>query len=63
MLRASEFYLGGGFVQKLIGLLLLLAGSSAVALAVTPEIDPASGGSAIALIAGGLLILRSRRKH
>ena len=49
---------------KLIALVLFLIGSSAVAMArpAVPEIDPAAGSSALALIAGGLLILRSRRK-
>jgi hypothetical protein len=47
---------------KLIALVLFIAGSSAVAMASVPEIDPASGSSALALIAGGLLILRSQRK-
>jgi hypothetical protein len=50
-------------MRKLIALLLLVAGSPVVAMArVIPEIDPASGASALALIAGGLLILRSCRK-
>jgi len=47
---------------KLIALVLFIVGSSAVAMAAVPEIDPAAGSSALALIAGGLLILRSRRK-
>ena len=50
-------------MQKLIALVLLLVGSSTVALAfIVPEIDPTSGANALALIAGGLLILRGRRK-
>jgi hypothetical protein len=50
-------------MQKLIALVLLVIGSSSVAMAsYVPEIDPASGASALALIAGGLLILRSCRK-
>jgi hypothetical protein len=36
---------------------LALAGRSSV-----PEIDAASGAAALSLIAGGLLILRARRK-
>jgi hypothetical protein len=53
----------GGNMQKLIALVLLVAGSSAVAMASpAPEIDPASGANALALIAGGLVILRSCRK-
>jgi hypothetical protein len=52
-------------MQKLMVLVLFVVGSSAVAMAsnrIVPEIDPASGASALALIAGGLLILRSCRK-
>jgi len=53
-------------MRKLIGFALLIAGASlhcmAGAVAVAPEIDPASGGAAVALIAGGLLVLRARRK-
>jgi hypothetical protein len=50
-------------MQKLIALVLLVLGSSAVAMANSvPEIDPASGASALALIAGGLMILRSCRR-
>jgi hypothetical protein len=51
-------------MQKSIALVLLVIGSSAVAAALpsAPEIDPASGANALALIAGGLVILRSRRR-
>ena len=51
-------------MQKLLAVALLAAGSAVVAMAgnIVPEIDPASGANALALIAGGLLILRSRRK-
>jgi hypothetical protein len=50
-------------MRKLTALCLLVVGSTAVAAAVpAPEIDPASGGSALALIASGLVLLRSRRK-
>lgn len=47
---------------KLIAFVLLVVGSSVAAMAAVPEIDPASGGSALALTAGGLMLLRSRRK-
>lgn len=51
-------------MRKALGLLLLVIGSSTAALAAPgPEIDPASGASALALIAGGLFMLRSRRKR
>jgi hypothetical protein len=49
-------------MHKLIAVALLLVGASVVAMAEVPEIDPASGGNALALIAGSLVILRSRRK-
>jgi len=50
-------------MRKLIALVLLVVGSSVVAVAgpSVPEIDPASGVNALALIAGGLAILRSCR--
>jgi hypothetical protein len=48
-------------VRKVLALVLLGIGSGVAAMAVVPEIDPASGGSAIALLAGTILILRGRR--
>jgi hypothetical protein len=46
------------------GAALLIAGSTAVAMASisTPEIDPSTAGSAIALVSGMLLLARARRK-
>lgn len=52
-------------MSKFIGFSLLVAGTANVALAggiVAPEIDGASAISAAALLSGGLLILRARRK-
>jgi len=51
-------------MQKLFALVLLAIGFSVALPAppAVPEINPASGANALALIAGGLLILRSRRK-
>jgi hypothetical protein len=50
-------------MQKIIGLILLVIGSSAFAMAsFTPEIDPTAAGSGIALISGALLVYRGRRK-
>lgn len=49
-------------MQRVSGMFLLLIGVAAVASASVPEIDPASGASALALIAGGLLVIRGRRK-
>ena len=48
---------------KLSGIALLAVAFGAVCAATpaVPEIDPASGANAIALVAGALLIIRSRR--
>jgi len=50
--------------MKLIGMLLLFAGVSTFAFAVpaAPEINAGSAGSALALLSGALLVLRSRKK-
>jgi hypothetical protein len=47
-----------------MGAALLIAGSTGVAMAtaVSPEIDPSTAGSAIALVSGMLLLARARRK-
>lgn len=49
---------------KVGGMALLLVGvSSACFGAITvPEIDPASGASALALLTGALMIIRGRRR-
>jgi hypothetical protein len=55
-------------MQKLntvLGLVLLVAGTSAVAMATpvgAPEIPVGSAGSAIALVSGMVLMFRARRK-
>jgi hypothetical protein len=52
-------------MKKLFGFALVLAGSAmtcAAGLAAVPEIDPAAGVSALALISGGLLVIRARRR-
>ncbi len=51
-------------MTKLFGMLLCLAAVSGMAFAgtIAPEIDPASGAAALALLGGGLLVLRARRK-
>ena len=46
-------------------LLLLIVGSAGFAFAglnPTPEIDASAGGAALALLSGGLLVLRARRR-
>ncbi len=51
-------------ISKLAGMILLGIGAAAVAGAVAvPEIDPATGGNALALVAGAMLIIRSRRRR
>jgi hypothetical protein len=50
-------------MQRLLTLSLLAIGASVFAYgAAVPEIDPATGGSALALLAGSLLVIRSRFK-
>ena len=50
-------------VYAVLGVMLMVCGASTVAMAsiAVPEIDPASAGSAIALVSGMLLLARSRR--
>ena len=50
--------------MKTLGVMLLFVGVSGLALAQvrTPEIDPGSAGTAIALLSGALLVTRARRK-
>jgi len=53
-------------MKNYIGLALLLIGSAGIAVAgqiqSAPEIDPALGIGALALLSGGLLVIRARRK-
>jgi hypothetical protein len=45
------------------GITLVILGSTSVSWGLTvPEIDPSSGMSALALIAGAVMIVRSRAK-
>lgn len=51
-------------MDRIIGLTLVLMSMSVAAFATpvqTPEIDASTGASALALLSGGLLVLRSRR--
>lgn len=55
----------GHWMRKTFGMLLLMLGAAGCCMALpqsTPEIDPASGGCALALVAGALLVIRGRRK-
>jgi hypothetical protein len=47
---------------KIAGFALMFAALSTALTASVPEIDPATGGSTLALIAGSLLVIRGRRK-
>jgi hypothetical protein len=49
---------------KLMGMALMFVAVASFANAVvyTPEIDPGSAGSALALLSGALLVIRGRRK-
>jgi hypothetical protein len=50
-------------MMKIAGMALLCVAVSSVGFAAaTPEIDPATGGSAIALLSGALLMIRGRRR-
>jgi len=49
-------------MEKLLGMMFLLIGVSAVAMATVPEIGVGSAGSAIALLTGTLLVIRGRKK-
>jgi len=53
-------------IMKFAGITLVLTGLSGAAMALqvsAPEVSPVSAGSAIALIAGAVLIMRGRRKQ
>lgn len=51
-------------MKKALGFLLLFVGMSGSLMArPAPEIDPGSGVSALVLLSGALLVLRSARKR
>jgi hypothetical protein len=52
-------------LMQVAGVMLVLEACAGKALAtpVAPEIDPGAAGSAIALLAGGVLLLRSRLRR
>ncbi len=49
-------------MTKVLGMMLLLAGTASFAMATVPEVGVGSAGSAIALLSGALLVVRGRRK-
>ena len=50
--------------MKILGMMLLVAGMSGAAMAspTVPEIDAGSGVSALSLLSGALLLIKSRRR-
>jgi hypothetical protein len=64
VVEIARFTLLGGEYMKVIGTMLLFVGVVAVAgaQARVPEIDVTAGGSALALLSGGLFLLKSRRR-
>lgn len=50
--------------MRVLGIAIVMASAAGFAFAggVAPEIDAGSGAAAIGLLAGGLLILRGRKK-
>jgi len=53
-------------MYRFVGMMLFMIGSASLALAQIkppmPEIDPSSAGSALALLTGGLFVIRGLRK-
>ncbi len=52
-------------MQKVVGMLLLVAGASMFAVGATtvvPEISAGSAGSAVTLLSGVLMMIRGRRR-
>jgi hypothetical protein len=51
-------------IMKIAGIALVGIGMSSICSAalMVPEIDPASGASALALLTGALLVIRGRRR-
>jgi len=52
-------------LKNILGMLLLVLGYSAFASAAivgAPEVDPASAGSALALLSGAVMVIRGRRR-
>jgi hypothetical protein len=52
-------------IGKIFGMALLLVGASQFVFAgvpVSPELDPATGVSALVLLSGAVLVIRARRR-
>lgn len=51
-------------MNKIVALVFFAIGTGVAATAaVVPEIDPASGASALALLAGAVVLIRGRRRQ
>ena len=52
-------------MRKVFGLTAMILGMATVLMAGSsaPEIDASTGAAAVALLAGGILVLRGRRKQ
>jgi uncharacterized membrane protein HdeD (DUF308 family) len=54
-------------MKKILGMAFILIGAAVVAMAFQPpegpEINPASAGSALALLTGTALVIRGRRRN
>jgi hypothetical protein len=52
-------------VNKVLGLTILVMGMATALFAgsTAPEIDASTGAAAVALLSGGILVLRARRKQ
>jgi len=50
-------------LTKVLSLILLGVGVQAFAFGAVPEIDPGSAASAVAILAGAVLVIRGRRRN
>jgi uncharacterized protein (TIGR03382 family) len=52
-------------VNRILGLTILVMGMATALFAgnTSPEIDASTGAAAVALLSGGILVLRARRKQ
>jgi hypothetical protein len=63
---ATSNFFGGMYLMKTAGMALILMGLSSVVFAgviQVPEISPATGVGALALLSGAVLVIRGRRRQ
>ena len=63
---ATSNFFGGMYLMKTAGMALILMGLSSVVFAgviQVPEISPAPGVGALALLSGAVLVIRGRRRQ